>query len=124
MFALLGPNGAGKTPTVERMIDQEPDHLAPHLQVGDVGVQVQAVDALDLQGHVPVQHVVDVHHVGHATSLVARRPALPARPTSPLRRSSGRGPGGGDSLPPPTEEGREVRAGKGEGVRGVLLHHP
>ena len=47
---------------VAQVIGQEPDHLAAHLQVGHVGVEVQPVDALDLQRDMAVQHVVDVHH--------------------------------------------------------------
>jgi len=40
--------------------------LPAHLQVRDVGVQVEAVDAGDVEPDVAVEHVVDVHHAGHA----------------------------------------------------------
>lgn len=44
---------------------QEADHLAAHLEVGDIGVEVEAVDAFHLQGDVAVEEVVDVHWAVH-----------------------------------------------------------
>src|SRR5262249_27781 len=67
---------------------QEVVDLRPDLQAGHVGVQIQPVDALHLQGHMTVEHVVDIHHARHRTSVVARGPAEPARqPWSPPSRA-------------------------------------
>ncbi|HVA07603.1 MAG TPA: hypothetical protein VNG12_12770, partial [Acidimicrobiales bacterium] len=30
-----------------------------------VGVEVETIDAVDLEGYMAVEHVVDVHHAGH-----------------------------------------------------------
>ncbi len=38
--------------------------LAADLHVGDVGIQVEAVDAGDIEADVAVRRVVDVHHAG------------------------------------------------------------
>ncbi len=72
----------------------EPLHLATDLQIGNVGVEVEAVDACQLEPNVTVQDVVDVDRIGHhPTPVVARAgegivrratlsrtgPALPAR---------------------------------------------
>ncbi len=53
--------------------------LAADLHVGDVGIQVEAVDAGEVEADVTVEHVVDVHHAGHPQMMRARGPALPAR---------------------------------------------
>jgi len=42
---------------------EEGDHLTTYLQIGDVGVEQQAVDAVDLQTDLTVEHVVDVHNL-------------------------------------------------------------
>jgi hypothetical protein len=43
-------------------------HLRPDLEIRDIRVQIQPVDARHVQSDMTVQHVVDVHHVGHATT--------------------------------------------------------
>ena len=48
------------------MSGEEGDHLTTYLQIGNVGVEQQAVDAVDLQTDVTVEHVVDVHNACHA----------------------------------------------------------
>jgi len=48
------------------MSGEEGDHLTTYLQIGDVGVEQQAVDAVDRQTDVTVEHVVDVHDTCHA----------------------------------------------------------
>jgi hypothetical protein len=52
---------------VAQMLGQERDHLAADLQVGDVGVEVDAIQALQVQPHMPIQQIVDVDRLGHGT---------------------------------------------------------
>jgi len=70
-------------------------HLTTHLEVGDVGVEVQPVHALDVEDHMTLEHVVDVHHAGHPHSVRARGSALPCPTVSahdgPRRGVAGRG---------------------------------
>jgi len=53
---------------VAQVLSQERDHLAADLQVGDVGVEVDAVQAVQVKCHVTVEDIVDVHHRHVATS--------------------------------------------------------
>ncbi len=62
-------------------VPAEPFHPAAHLQVGDVRVQLQAVDAVHREGHVPVEHVVDVDRPGAHDPQCARTRAGCAGPT-------------------------------------------
>ncbi|HEY3193670.1 MAG TPA: hypothetical protein VGK42_00365 [Candidatus Dormibacteraeota bacterium] len=50
---------------VAQMLGQERDHLAADLQVGDVGVEVDAVQAIQVEGDVTVEDIVDVDHHRH-----------------------------------------------------------
>jgi hypothetical protein len=47
------------------MLGQERDHLAADLQVGDLGVEVDAIQAIQVERYVAVEDVVDVHHRRH-----------------------------------------------------------
>ena len=47
---------------VAQVLGQERDHLPADLQVGDVGVEVDAVQAVNVECHVTVEDIVDVHH--------------------------------------------------------------
>ena len=38
---------------------QELHHLPAHLQLGEVAVQVDPVQAVQIEVHVPVEHIVD-----------------------------------------------------------------
>jgi len=84
---------------IGEVVPQEPHHLAAHLQVGHVGVEVQPVHALDFQSNMAIEHVVDVHHVRHTQRRAARGPAPPGPTTSTRYRS--RGGGRGEGLPSP-----------------------
>src|SRR5205085_4787458 len=92
----------------------EPLNLATDLNVRHAAVHVEPINAVDLKGHVTVDHVVDIHQPRHARppSTTARRlrlnapirmptgPALPARiPLVPLALREG---AWGEGLPPPT----------------------
>jgi hypothetical protein len=57
---------------VAQMLGQERDHLAADLQVGDVGVEVDAVQAIQVERYVAVEDVVDVHHRHHMTTPTVR----------------------------------------------------
>jgi hypothetical protein len=50
------------------MLGEKTHHLPAHLQVGDVGVEVDAVDALQIQDHVRVEEVIDVDRGGHGAT--------------------------------------------------------
>ena len=53
------------------------------VEVRDIDVEVQALDTVDLETHVTVRDIVDIHHVGHAQR--ARPRAGSARPTDSTR---------------------------------------
>ena len=48
------------------MLGEEGDHLTADLQIGDVSIEQQPVDTVDLQADVTVKHIVDVHNACHA----------------------------------------------------------
>jgi hypothetical protein len=75
---------------------QQPHDLTADLQVGDIGVEVQPVDTLDLERHIALEHVIDVHHARHMRSMTPPGPALPDRHPSPCE---GRPRGGPAPLP-------------------------
>jgi hypothetical protein len=81
------------------MVSKEVGDLALHLELVDVGVQVDAVQAVELQGEVTFEDVVDVHHsrAGHGESLSPE--GRLCRPDT-LSASPGRvGGGWGEGLP-------------------------
>ncbi len=81
-----------------QVVAQEVGHLPRRLEPWHVGVEIEPIDAFELQGHVPVEYVVDVHCAGHAYSVPARGTALPARQTQTEPGRVGGGREGG--LPP------------------------
>ena len=50
---------------VAQVLGEEPDHLSAHLQLGDVDVEVDTIQALQVQPYVPIEQVVDIDPVGH-----------------------------------------------------------
>jgi hypothetical protein len=73
----------------------EPVDLPAHLQIGDVGVEIETIHALNVQPHMPVKNLVDIHHAGHAKSCAHEgRLCRPDKLDSPQGRVRGR-PGGG-----------------------------
>ena len=72
------------------------DDLTTHLQVRDVGVQIQPVDAGEVEADMTVEHVVDVRHAGHARQRCAPEGRL-CRPDNLNSHDgrAGRRPGGG-----------------------------
>ena len=83
-----------------KVLGQKRHHLPADLQIGHVRVQVEPVHAGEVERNMALEHVIDVHHAGHRTSLVAGGPALPARQPHRARGNVGRRPGGG-ACPPP-----------------------
>ena len=68
------------------MPGQELNHLAGHLQNRAVSIEVEPVHTLDIQANMPVQHLVDVHHTRHATSVHREgRLSGPELPQSPAQ---------------------------------------
>ena len=51
-----------------QVLGEEGDHLPADLQVGDVGVQIDAIQALQVEGHMAVEEVVDVARHSHGTT--------------------------------------------------------
>jgi len=49
------------------MLAEECDHLATDLQPGNIRVQVDAVQALEVEHNMPVEQLVNVTHLCHAT---------------------------------------------------------
>jgi hypothetical protein len=78
-----------------KVLGEEGGHLAAHLQVRHVGVQIEPINAVERQADVAVEDVVDVGHGRHHTSVPARGTALPARQPRPASSGAGRRPGGG-----------------------------
>jgi hypothetical protein len=68
------------------VLGQERDHLAADLQVGDVGVEVEAVQAIQVERDVAVEDVVDVHHRRHIDHPTVRTASDPSGPTKPTAR--------------------------------------
>jgi hypothetical protein len=68
---------------VAQVLGQERDHLAADLQVGDIGVEVEAVQAIQVERDVAVQDLVDVHHRRHIDHPTVRT----ASDSLPERRS-------------------------------------
>jgi hypothetical protein len=65
------------------VLGQERDHLAADLQVGDVGVEVDAIQAIQVERYVAVQDLVDIHHRRHIDHPTVRT----ASDSLPERRS-------------------------------------
>src|SRR5438445_12946992 len=82
------------------MLLQEPLHLRTDLQVRDIRVQIQPIDALDLQRDMAVEDITDVHNTRHAPQAVASGPALPARNPRSHASTSGEAGRGACPLPP------------------------
>jgi hypothetical protein len=80
---------------------QELHHLPAHLQAPHIRIQAQSIDALDLERHMPLEHLVDVRHAHHPRSLT--RKGRLCRPD--LTPQAGRGPWGGPALPTLTSRG-------------------
>jgi hypothetical protein len=67
----------GRGDGVAQVLGQEGDHLAAHLQLWDVAIEVHAVKALEIQHDVTVEHIVDVDRLSHpATSCHDEQAAL------------------------------------------------
>jgi len=67
------------------MLGQERDNLAADLQVGDVGVEVDAIQAVQVERYVAVQDLVDVHHRRHIDHPTVRTASdSPSGTTKPM----------------------------------------
>jgi hypothetical protein len=64
---------------VAQVLGEEPDHLPAHLQLGDVDVEVDAIQALQVQPYVPVEQVVDIDRVAHDRTPGLRAASDPPR---------------------------------------------
>ena len=76
------------------MFSEEGHDLAAHLQPRDIGVQVEPVDAIELEADVAVQKLLDVDHQRYALRHSAQQPALSARQTVGHISRVGGWPGG------------------------------
>jgi hypothetical protein len=75
---------------VAQVLGQERDHLAADLQVGDIGVEVAAIQAIQVERDVAVEDVVDVHHRRHMDHPDREDSlGLPSRTTKPTTRDHG-----------------------------------
>ena len=93
-----GSRSAPATPARDRLTEmprQKPHHLPANLQARHIRVQIQPVDALDLERHMTLEHVVDVRHARHPRSM-ERKGRLCRPDLSPPREGAG-----GGARPPP-----------------------
>jgi hypothetical protein len=84
---------------IAKVLGEEADHLPSDLEVRHVRVQVDAIQALKVEGHMAVKHVVDgAHRRHHGTpqhedSLGPTAPAMavifPHHPTDTRRSEAG-----------------------------------
>jgi hypothetical protein len=75
---------------VAQMLGQERDHLAADLQVGDVGVEIDAIQAIQVERYVAVEDVVDVHHRRHMDHPDRKDSlGLPSGTTKPMTQHHG-----------------------------------
>ena len=90
------------------VVGQEVDHLAGHLQVGHPPVEVDPVEALQIQTDVPIEDVVHGHHAGRhrvppGSGVSATPPACPhptaTSPANPTTTSAVRGEASLDMSP-------------------------
>lgn len=56
----------GRRDRITEVLGEESDDLTGDLQVRDIGVEIEPVDAGEIETDMAIQHVVDVHHVRHA----------------------------------------------------------
>jgi len=73
---------------------EEGDHLTADLQIGDVSIEQQPVDTVDLQADVTVQHSL-MFTAFVMSDAIAQRDGLPARQPQLARGRVRRRPGGG-----------------------------
>jgi hypothetical protein len=72
------------------MLGQEPDHLAADPQVGDLGVEVDAIQAIQVERCVAVEDVVEVHHRRHMDHPDREDSlGLPSGTTKPMTQDHG-----------------------------------
>ena len=72
------------------MLGQEPDHLAADPQVGDIGVEIDAIQAIQVERYVAVQDLVDVHHRRHMDHPDREDSlGLPSGTTKPMTQDHG-----------------------------------
>jgi hypothetical protein len=54
------------------MLAEERDHLAADLQFGDVGIQIDTIQALEVEHDVATEDLVDIAHRCHTRHLRSR----------------------------------------------------
>lgn len=65
------------------MTVQKRHHLPGHLQIWHIPVQINPVQALHIQRHMPIKQIIHPHHIGHRHSMPAPHP-----PDQPQARRS------------------------------------
>jgi hypothetical protein len=80
---------------IAQMRDQKRHHLPAHLQIRHITVQIDPIQALQIQAHMPVEHIVHRRHRSHHLSLAGQArpdqrpaPACRDRPRAGSDRSS------------------------------------
>ncbi|HTF54821.1 MAG TPA: hypothetical protein VK735_45890 [Pseudonocardia sp.] len=68
------------------MRGHETDYLPTHLQVRDIGVEIDPIQALQIQRYLPVEDVVDRHRGGHDRQPAPLPTPLTSDPVSRQRR--------------------------------------
>lgn len=67
------------------MLGQERDHLASDLKFRDVAVEIDLVQAVDIQGHMASENLIDVNDRNHR---ILNEPPIPPECTAADRASS------------------------------------
>src|SRR5580658_3018015 len=63
---------SGRRDGVSEVSGEEGDYLACYLEVGDVGIEIEAVHAGQVEADVPFEHFIDVRHTCHDDIVPAR----------------------------------------------------
>jgi hypothetical protein len=66
---------------------QETDDLPPDLQIRHIGIEVDPVQALQIQRHIPIENLIHRHRLGHAPQRDRSTPARLATHLGGPRRS-------------------------------------
>ena len=56
------------------MLGQKAHHLTAHLQIRHVAIQIDPIQTLQIEHHMPVKHIVHRHRGSHLHTLTATEP--------------------------------------------------
>jgi hypothetical protein len=86
------PQQRGRRDRLAQMARDEPHDLPTDLQARHVRIEIQPIDALDLQRHMTIENVVDVRHARHQRRIHHEAGPCPADAEPATRGRPGGGP--------------------------------